>query len=131
MKKIIFVIISTFIMLTGCTNKPEETPASAEESVPSTALASCEYDGYVYYVTLGDEEGIHKMLPDGSEDTIICGLEDIPIDGSTAVTAESGENGIIFSVQKLSQIDENGKASEPEEILNYKLDLSDNSLKKM
>lgn len=122
MKKLIFVVILTLIMLSGCTSQPKTATVSA----PSTALASCEYDGRLYYITLGDEEGIHKIDKDGDE--IISDLGDMPINGSTAVTAEAGDNAIIFSIQQLSQTDENGKAEEPSEILTYKLDLADNSL---
>ena len=50
------------------------------------ALAYYNAGGYVYYITLGDLEGVHRMLFDGSEDIILQNLDGMEIGANTKVS---------------------------------------------
>lgn len=136
MKKQLCAIAASILIITSCAscsnNASKESVSSgtetSEDGVLESALAYCEADGYIYYVTLGDNEGFHKMSSDGSDDVLIHDLEGISVNGSTAVTAEYEDGGVIFRFKQLSQTDENGEASDPAPTVSYKLDISDNSL---
>lgn len=88
----------------------------------------CVAEDWIYYVTLGDNEGIHKMALNGSQDTIICPLPKIDINGSTAVSSELKNDCIIFKFQQLCQYDENGELQAPKPASYYKLNLANNTL---
>ena len=95
------------------------------------AIAYCNSEEYVYYITFGDLEGIHRMLSDGSEDILIRNLDGIDITANTSVTMEYKGTSIIFIMQELSQTDENGIAEKEYPVYKYELNLADNSLKKL
>ncbi|MHC1750592.1 MAG: stalk domain-containing protein [Cellulosilyticaceae bacterium] len=85
----------------------------------------CVVDDWVYYVTLGDLEGFHKMSLDGTQDTRICDFSKVnyPINGSTSVTSEVKDGYIFYKFQGLRQYDANGKLEEPHPIACYRLNL--------
>lgn len=101
-----------------------------EEKMKSLhVLDYCVIGNWVYYATLGDEEGFHKMLLDGTQDTIICDFSKIrSLNGSTSVTSEYKGDYILYKMQALRQYDANGQLSPPSPIDYYKLNLSDNTL---
>lgn len=88
----------------------------------------CVAGDWIYFVTLGDNEGIHKMSLDGTQDTIISPLPEIDISGSTAVSSELKNDCIIFKFQQMSQYDENGVLEQTYTPHYFKLNLSDNTL---
>lgn len=93
-------------------------------SLPENILSYCQdSNGYVYYITLGDNEGIHKMLPNGNKDEIIFDLEDMDINGSTSVSIEYEDNKLIVKTKQLSELDENGNPSPEAPVMTYKFDL--------
>lgn len=91
-------------------------------------LNYCVVGDWVYYVTLGDQEGFHKMLSDGSQNTVIHDLSGIDVNGSTAVTSQYENGFIIYKFQQMSQYDENGVLEAPAPSFYYKLNLTDNTL---
>lgn len=92
-------------------------------------LDYCITEDWIYYVTLGDQEGFHKRSLDGKEDIIISDLSKLKsIDGSTSVTSEYHETYILYKVQQLRQYDSDGILELPYPIYYYKLNLSDNTL---
>lgn len=94
------------------------------------AIDYCVIGNWVYYAVLRPEEGFHKMLLDGTQDTRICDYSNVTnnINGSTSITSEVKEGYILYKFQALSQYDANGKLEEPAPIYYYRLELSDNSL---
>lgn len=96
------------------------------------AMDYCVVGNWVYYVVMGDEEGFHKMLLDGTQDTRICDFSKVThsINGSTSVTSEVKEGYVLYKFQGLRQYDANEKLEEPHPIDYYRLNLSDNSLER-
>ena len=94
------------------------------------AMDYCVVGNWVYYVVMGDEEGFHKMLLDGTQDTRICDFSEVMygINGSTSVTSEMKEDYILYKFQGLRQYDANGKLEDPHPIDYYRLNLSNNTL---
>lgn len=94
------------------------------------AIDYCVIGNWAYYAVLGDEEGFHKMLLDGTQDTRICDFSNVThgINGSTSITSEVKESYILYKFQALRQYDANGKLEEPHPIDYYRLNLSDNTL---
>ena len=90
----------------------------------------CVVGNWVYYVVMGDEEGFHKILLDGTQDTYICDFSKVkyPINGSTSVTSEVKEDYILYKFQGLRQYDADGKLDKPHPIYYYKLNLSNHTL---
>ncbi|MHC1747101.1 MAG: stalk domain-containing protein [Cellulosilyticaceae bacterium] len=89
----------------------------------------CVVGEWVYYVTLGDQEGFHKMALDGSKDIVINNFSKIMnIGGSNAITSEVHENYILYKVQALCEVGINGVLDPPHPISYYKLNLLDNTI---
>lgn len=105
-------------------------PLTVEELMKKlTTLDYCIVGDWVYYVTLGDQEGFHKRSLDGKEDTIINDFSKlVSVNGSTSVTSEYHETYILYKVQQLRQYDADGILEPPHPVYYYKLNLSDNSL---
>lgn len=97
------------------------------------AMDYCIVGNWVYYVVLGDEEGFHKMLLDGSQDTRICDFSNVTnIGGSLAITSEYEGDMILYKMQSLREYDENGNVCEdPHPIDYYKLNLSNHTLEQI
>ncbi|MPN28178.1 hypothetical protein SDC9_175617 [bioreactor metagenome] len=68
------------------------------------------------------------MALDGTQDTIICGLPEIDISGSTSVSSAFRNDCIIFKFQQMSQYDENGVLESPYPSYYYKLNLLNNTM---
>lgn len=104
-----------------------------EEKMKSLkALDYCIVGNWVYYVVLGDQAGFHKMLLDGTQDTLICDFSRIvSLDGSTTVTSEYKGDYILYKMQSLRQYDAHGELEPPNPIDYYKLNLSDNTLQRI
>lgn len=86
---------------------------------------------WIYYVVMGEEEGFHKMLLDGTQDSLICDFSNIThgINGSTSITSEVKEGYILYKFQALREYDENGQLCEDSHpIAYYRLNLYDNLL---
>lgn len=94
------------------------------------AMDYCVVGNWVYYVVLGDEEGFHKMLLDGTKDTRICDFSNVTsIGGSVSVTSEYKDDTILYKMQSLREYDENGLlCDDPHPIDYYKLNLSNDTL---
>ncbi|MBU3811274.1 MAG: copper amine oxidase N-terminal domain-containing protein [Candidatus Niameybacter stercoravium] len=92
-------------------------------------LDYCVVGNWVYYVTLGDQEGFHKMLLDGTQDTVICDFSQVgSLNGSTSVTSEYKGDSILYKVQQLRQYDGNGQLDPERPAYYYKLDLQNHTL---
>lgn len=58
------------------------------------AIDYCVIGNWVYYAVLGAEEGFHKMLLDGTQDTLVCDFSSVTntsINGSSLITSEVKE----------------------------------------
>lgn len=106
---------------------------SAYEDLPQRlkdlhAIGHCVIGNYVYYAVLGDEEGFHRMLLDGTGDIRICDFTGISssINGSTSIKLTPyGDNGLLCAIQPLQEYGADGTLSGPFPIDYYKIDLSD------
>lgn len=87
------------------------------------ALAYYNAGGYVYYITLGDLEGVHRMLFDGSEDIILQNLDGMEIGANTKVSITYNGSSLIITAQELSQTDENGNVEKPHPVHRYEIKL--------
>lgn len=98
------------------------------------AIDYCVVGNWVYYAALGPEEGIHRMLLDGTQDALVCdfgSLTNTSVDGSTSITSEVEEGYIVYKFQSLRQYDVNGNLEDPLLGYYYRLNLSDSSLQPM
>ena len=93
-------------------------------------LDYCVVGEWVYYVTLGDAEGFHCMLLDGTEDRFICDFSKLKatINGSTSITSEVKDNHILYKVEQLREYDTDGKLEQAHPIDYYLLDLASDTL---
>lgn len=95
------------------------------------AMGYCVIGNYIYYAVLGDEEGFHRMLLDGTEDKRLCDFSGITssINGSTSIKLTPyGDNSLLCAIQRMQEYDENGKLNGPFPIDYYKINLSDNTV---
>lgn len=92
------------------------------------AIDYCIIDNYVYYAVLGDEEGFHRMLLDGTEDKRICDFSAITtgINGSTRIKlSEADDNSLLCEIQPMRQYNEDGSLTPLIPADYYKINLSD------
>lgn len=92
------------------------------------AMDHCIIGNYVYYAVLGDEEGFHRMLLDGTEDKRICDFSSITssIGGSNMIRlTPSDDNSILCEIQPMREYGPDGTLSGPFPIDYYKINLSD------
>ena len=74
-------------------------------------------------ITLGDLEGVHRMLFDGSEDIILQNLDGMEIGANTKVSITYNGSSLIITAQELSQTDENGNVEEAHPVHKYEIKL--------
>lgn len=108
---------------------PNYSQGIAERMKELNAMDYCVVGDWVYYVVLGDHEGFHKILLNGTQYTFICDFSNVrSIGGSVGVTSEYKGDYILYKMQSLRQYDANGNLEDPYPIDYYRLNLSDDTL---
>lgn len=93
------------------------------------ALDICKVGEWVYYTVLGDDEGFHKYSPTTKEDIYIRSFGEIAVNGNTAITSQLIDDYIVYRIQDLAQMDEQGNLyTSPAKF--YRLSLKNNEITK-
>ena len=98
------------------------------------AIDYCIIDNYVYYAVLGDKEGFHRMLLDGTEDKRICDFSGITssLNGSTRIELlPQDDNSILCEIQQMQEYNGDGTLTGPFPIDYYRIDLSNYKITKL